>query len=60
MAINFSLSKTNSSHFAQVIGSNQPEFPIGKETIYQQTKHGLVNLTVPADLAYDAANSNLL
>lgn len=54
MAINFSLSKTNNSHFAQVIGSNQPKFLIGKETIYQQTKHGLINLTVSNNLVYDA------
>jgi hypothetical protein len=54
MAIHFSLSKSNNSHFAQVIGSNAPKFLIGKETVYQHTKHGLFNLSVADGLAYDA------
>ncbi len=55
MAINFSLSQTNNSHFAQVIGSSQPKFLVGKQTVYEHTKHGLFNLTVPDGLTYDAA-----
>ena len=53
MALNFQFSKTNNSHFAQVIGSSQPKFLVGKETVYEHTKHGLFNLSAPAGLVYD-------
>jgi len=53
MAINFSLSQSGTSRFAQVIGSNEPKFLVGKETVYQHTKHGLFNLSIPNGIAYN-------
>jgi len=53
MALNFQFSKTNSSHFAQVIGSGEPKFLVGKETIYEKTKHGLFNVSPTSGLVYD-------
>lgn len=53
MAINFSFSQSGTSRFAQVIGaSGQPKFLVGKETVYQHTRHGLYNLSIPNGLAY--------
>jgi hypothetical protein len=52
MAINFSFSQSGTSRFAQVIGGGQPKFLVGKETVYQHTKHGLYNLSIPNGLAY--------
>lgn len=52
MAINFTFSNSGTSRFAQVIGSNKPKFLVGKETVYQHTKHGLFNLSIPDGLAY--------
>ena len=52
MAINFSFTNSGTSRFAQVIGSNEPKFLVGKETVYQHTKHGLYNLSIPNGLAY--------
>lgn len=52
MAINFTFSNSGTSRFAQIIGSNQPKFLVGKETVYQQTKHGLYNLSIPDGLVY--------
>jgi len=52
MAINFAFSQSGTSRFAQVIGSGEPKFLIGKETVYQHTKHGLYNLSIPNGLAY--------
>lgn len=52
MAINFNFSQSGTSRFAQVIGGGDPKFLVGKETVYQHTKHGLYNLSVPAGLIY--------
>jgi hypothetical protein len=52
MAINFTFSQSGTSRFAQVIGSTAPKFMVGKETVYQHTKHGLYNLSIPNGLAY--------
>lgn len=52
MAINFSFSQSGTSRFAQVIGSSDPKFLVGKETVFQHTKHGLFNLSLPNGLAY--------
>jgi len=52
MAINFSFSQSGTSRFAQVIGSGDPKFLVGKETVYQHTKHGLYNYSIPSGLAY--------
>ena len=52
MAINFSFTNSGTSRFAQVIGSNEPKFLVGKETVYQHTKHGLYNLSIPNGLVY--------
>ncbi len=52
MAINFSFSQSGISHFAQVIGGSSPKFLVGKETVYEQTLHGLFNLSVPDGIAY--------
>lgn len=52
MAINFTFSNSGTSRFAQVIGSGDPRFLVGKETVYQHTKHGLYNLSIPNGLAY--------
>ncbi len=54
MAINFTFSQTGTSRFAQVIGSGEPKFLVGKETVYQHTKHGLFNLSTPNGIAYKA------
>ena len=54
MAINFSFSQSGTSRFAQVIGSGEPKFLVGKETVYQHTKHGLFNLSTPNGIAYKA------
>ncbi|MGQ0594380.1 MAG: hypothetical protein ACT4QB_17555 [Gammaproteobacteria bacterium] len=54
MALNFTFSRTGNSHFAQVIGSGQPKFLVGKETVYQHTQHGLFNLSIPNGLVYNA------
>ncbi|MEI6709010.1 MAG: hypothetical protein WCK96_17950 [Methylococcales bacterium] len=51
MALNFDFSQTGSSHFAQVIGSGQPPFFVGKETVYKGN-HGLFNLSPPSGLSY--------
>lgn len=56
MAFNFTFSQTGSSHFAQVIGSGEPRFLVGKETVYQHTNHGLFNLSIPNNLAYNPAS----
>ena len=52
MAITFSFSQSGTSRFAQVIGSGEPKFLVGKETVFQHTKHGLFNLSIPNGLAY--------
>ncbi len=52
MAINFTFSNSGTSRFAQVIGSNEPKFLVGKETVYQHTKHGLFNLSTPSGGVY--------
>ncbi len=52
MAINFSFSQSGTSRFAQVIGSGDPKFLVGKETVFQHTKHGLFNLSMPSGLVY--------
>jgi hypothetical protein len=52
MALNFSFSQSGTSRFAQVIGSGEPKFLVGKETVYQHTKHGLFNLSIPNGLVY--------
>lgn len=56
MAINFIFSQSGTSHFAQVIGSSKPKFLVGKETVYQHTKHGLYNLSIPDGIAYNPAD----
>jgi hypothetical protein len=56
MAINFTFSQSGTSRFAQVIGSNKPKFLVGKETVYQQTKHGLYNLSTSDELSYNPAD----
>jgi len=55
MAINFSFSQTGTSRFAKVIGSAEPKFLIGKETVYQGTNHGLYNTSIPTGGSYDPA-----
>ena len=52
MAINFTFSNSGTSRFAQIIGSNAPKFLVGKETVYQHTKHGLYNLSISNNLVY--------
>lgn len=52
MAINFSFSQSGTSHFAQVIGSNNPKFLVGKETVYDKDYYGLFNYSIPNGLAY--------
>jgi hypothetical protein len=52
MAINFSFSQSGTSHYARVIGSSATKFLVGKETVYQHTKHGLFNLSIPNGIAY--------
>lgn len=52
MAINFSFSQSGTSRFAQVIGSGDPKFLVGKETLYQHTKHGLYNPSILNGLVY--------
>lgn len=52
MAVNFNFSQSGTSRFAQVIGSTEPKFLVGKETVYQGN-HGLYNYSIPAGLAYD-------
>ena len=54
MAINFSFTQTGTAHYAQVIGSAEPRFLVGKETVYLGS-HGLMNTSIPAGAAYDAA-----
>lgn len=56
MTLNFTFSQTGTSHFARVIGTSAPKFLVGKETIYERTKHGLFNLSIPPGIAYDAAD----
>jgi hypothetical protein len=53
MALNFTFTKTGNAQFAQVIGSNQPKFLVGKETVYQGNE-GLFNVTVQSGLSYTA------
>ena len=53
MAINFSFSQSGTSRFAQVIGSGEPKFLVGTETVYQQTNHGLYNLSTLNGAVYD-------
>ncbi|HMT09057.1 MAG TPA: hypothetical protein PKA82_13710 [Pyrinomonadaceae bacterium] len=55
MAINFTFTKTGTSRFAQVIGSGEPKFLVGKETLYDGDKHGLYNTSLTAGGAYDPA-----
>lgn len=55
MAINFALSQAGSSHFGQVIGTNQPKFLIGREVGYQGNE-GLANSTVAEGLVYRATD----
>ncbi|HEY0658064.1 MAG TPA: hypothetical protein VGD05_06305 [Pyrinomonadaceae bacterium] len=52
MAINFTFSQSGTSRFAQVIGSGDPKFLVGKETVYERTKHGLYNYSIPGGLVY--------
>ena len=52
MAINFTFSNSGTSRFAQVIGSSEAKFLVGKETVYQHTKHGLFNLSTPGGIAF--------
>ena len=56
MAINFNFSQTGTSRFGQVIGSSEPKFLVGKETIYERTMHGLYNTTIPNGVAYNPAD----
>lgn len=58
MAINFTLSQTGTSRFAQVIGSGDPKFLVGKETVYEHTKHGLFNLSIPNGILYKPEDYN--
>jgi hypothetical protein len=53
MALNFTFTKTGNTHFAQVIGINQPKFLVGRETVYHGNE-GLVNAAVQTGLAYQA------
>ncbi|MBX7170359.1 MAG: hypothetical protein K1X72_05330 [Pyrinomonadaceae bacterium] len=55
MAINFSFSQSGNSHFAQVIGNNDPKFLVGKETAYKGNE-GLYNYSIPDGMAYSAEN----
>lgn len=52
MAINFTFSQSGTSRFAQVIGGGDPKFLVGRETVFQQTQHGLYNLSIPNGLIY--------
>lgn len=56
MAINFNLTQSGTSRFAQVIGSGEPKFLIGKETVYEHTKHGLYNYQTPGGVVYNPAD----
>lgn len=56
MAINFTFSQVNNSHFAQVAGGGQPRFLVGNEVVYLHTKHGLAHSRVLTGLTYDPAN----
>lgn len=54
MAITFSFSQTGTSRFGQVIGSPEPKFLVGKETVYLGNE-GLMNASIPAGGAYHPA-----
>jgi hypothetical protein len=53
MVLNFTLTKMGNTHFAQVIGANQPKFLVGKETVYQGNE-GLFNVAAQTGLVYQA------
>src|SRR5437868_4210168 len=55
MVLNFNFSQSGTSHFAQVIGTTEPKFLVGREVVYKGNV-GLDNLSTPAGLVYRAAD----